>query len=145
MHSMPASAACRCRLAGGTTAKSLSVSPAGTKEPLASRHLSKKRVMSTARSLITVRWRSGSIRKVPAGATCTTRVRQVHCGRPLTTMAQEPHMPTRQAKPIGQRCVLLALDFGDHVEDGLVRAPRHAKALEASVRAAAPDLDKERR
>ena len=27
-----------------------------------------------------------------------TRVRQVQRGRPFTTMAQEPHMPTRQAK-----------------------------------------------
>ena len=31
-------------------------------------------------------------------AASLTRVRQVQRGRPFTTMAQEPHMPTRQAK-----------------------------------------------
>ena len=33
-----------------------------------------------------------------AFATLATCVRQVQRGRPLTVMAQEPHMPTRQAK-----------------------------------------------
>jgi len=61
--------------------------------------LSKNRVISTARSLTTVKLRSGSSRSTPSGpATSDTRVRQVQRGRPFTTMAQDPHMPTRQAK-----------------------------------------------
>src|SRR5207302_8869439 len=38
---------------------------------------------------------------------------------------------------------LLALDVGDHVEHGLVRAARHVKCLETAGRAAAPDFDRE--
>ena len=37
--------------------------------------------------------------QLPSSVTVSlTRVRQVQRGRPFTTMAQEPHMPTRQAK-----------------------------------------------
>ncbi len=56
--------------------------------------------MSTARSLTTAKLCSGSsLQLAPSAlATSLTRVRQVQRGRPFTTMAQEPHMPTRQAK-----------------------------------------------
>src|ERR1700736_2966658 len=47
-------------------------------------------------------------------------------------------------KAIGERRVLLALDVGDHVEHGLVRAARHVKCLETAGRPAAPHLDRER-
>ena len=97
----------------------------------ASCHLSKNASMSTARSLTTVKLRSGSSRSLPsvAGASAT-RVRQVQRGRPFTTMAQEPHMPTRQAKRYARVGILLALDFGDDVEHGLVGAARHGEGLE---------------
>ena len=67
--------------------------------PCAAFHLSKNCVISTARSLTTAKLRSGSSRsRPPSSTTSLTRVRQVQRGRPFTTMAQEPHMPTRQAK-----------------------------------------------
>jgi hypothetical protein len=60
--------------------------------------LSKNAAMSTARSFTTVMLRSGSSESLPSPpAASLTRVRQVQRGRPFTTMAQEPHMPTRQA------------------------------------------------
>ena len=99
MHSMPASQLTRSGEVGGTTAKSLSGAAPGSKNPCAFFHLSKKSVISTARSLTTVKLRSGSSRsRSPPLTTSFTRVRQVQRGRPFTTMAQEPHMPTRQAK-----------------------------------------------
>jgi len=82
-----------------TTAKSLGGCAPGSKNPRASFHLSKNCVISTARSFTTAKLRSGSRRsRSPSPATSLTRVRQVQRGRPFTTMAQEPHMPTRQAK-----------------------------------------------
>ena len=85
-------------VAGGTIWKSACGSP-GSKWPLASRHLSKNAAMSTVRSFTRVKLRSGSSCSLPSAATASlTRVRQVQRGRPFTTMAQEPHMPTRQAK-----------------------------------------------
>ena len=41
---------------------------------------------------------------------------------------------------VGQGGVLVALDLGDDVENGLMRAPRHLEGLEAAVGRAAPDL-----
>ena len=38
---------------------------------------------------------SGESFSLPPFATVATRARQVQRGRPLTVMAQEPHMPTR--------------------------------------------------
>ena len=54
--------------------------------------------MSQARSLMTGRLASGPISTCPSSTTLEMCVRQVQRGRPLTVMAQEPHMPTRQAK-----------------------------------------------
>jgi hypothetical protein len=70
----------------------------GTKAPFACCHFSKKGRMSVVKSLITGRFSSGPISSWPRVATRDTCVRQVQRGRPLTVMAQEPHMPTRQAK-----------------------------------------------
>ena len=47
---------------------------------------------------MTGRFASGPIVSRPPVATLETWARQVQRGRPLTVMAQEPHMPTRQAK-----------------------------------------------
>ena len=66
--------------------------------PFASAHLSKNARMSTARSLTTGMFASGAMTISPSAATFATCVRQVQRGRPFTVMAQEPHMPTRQAK-----------------------------------------------
>ena len=41
---------------------------------------------------------SGPISRRPSSTTRETCVRQVQRGRPLTVMAHDPHMPTRQAK-----------------------------------------------
>src|ERR1700683_2000378 len=96
MHSMAAFAALRAGLSGliGAIA-SLRVAD-GVNAPLACCHFSKKGAMSVARSLMIGRFSSGPIsrRSLPTFATC---VRQVQRGRPLTVMAHEPHMPTRQA------------------------------------------------
>jgi len=54
--------------------------------------------MSVARSLMTGRFSNGPISSLPSSATFETWVRQVQRGRPLTVMAHDPHMPTRQAK-----------------------------------------------
>ena len=70
----------------------------GTNAPFARCHLSKKGRMSAAKSLMTGRFASGPISRRPPLATLATCVRQVQRGVPFTVMAQEPHMPTRQAK-----------------------------------------------
>ena len=54
--------------------------------------------MSTLRSLITGMFLSGAMRRRPSLATRPTWVRHVHRATPLTVMAHEPHMPTRQEK-----------------------------------------------
>ena len=41
---------------------------------------------------------SGARESLPPFATIATWARQVQRGRPLTVMAQDPHMPTRQEK-----------------------------------------------
>ena len=96
MHSMPASAALRSGSSGRTGSSGGALE--GTNRASASRHFSKKGAMSTARSRMTGRFLSGPMRTRPLRAACETWVRQVHRGRPLTVIAQEPHMPTRQAK-----------------------------------------------
>ncbi len=70
----------------------------GTKPPFARAHLSKNGAMSTTRSRMIGRLPSGPTRMRPCRATRATWVRQVQRGPPLTVMAHEPHMPTRQAK-----------------------------------------------
>src|SRR6185437_12431703 len=45
---------------------------------------------------------------------------------------------------IGQRGVVLALDFGDHVEHGLMFAARQGKGLKMPGLVAAPDIDPQR-
>ena len=47
---------------------------------------------------MTGRLASGPISSRPSSTTFEMCVRQVQRGRPLTVMAQLPHMPTRQAK-----------------------------------------------
>ena len=47
---------------------------------------------------MTGRFSNGPMVSRPRDATFETCVRQVQRGRPLTVMAQDPHMPTRQAK-----------------------------------------------
>ena len=47
---------------------------------------------------MTGRLASGPISSRPFSTTFEMWVRQVQRGRPLTVMAQLPHMPTRQAK-----------------------------------------------
>ena len=47
---------------------------------------------------MTGRLRNGAMRSRPPAAARWTWVRQVQRGLPFTVMAQEPHMPTRQAK-----------------------------------------------
>ena len=71
---------------------------AGTNAPFARCHLSKKGRMSAAKSLMMGKFSSGAISRRPSLTTLETCVRQVQRGRPFTVMAQEPHMPTRQAK-----------------------------------------------
>jgi hypothetical protein len=44
---------------------------------------------------------------------------------PLTIMAQEPHMRTRQAKRYPEARLAVTLHPGDDVEDGLVILQRH--------------------
>ena len=46
---------------------------------------------------MTGRFSNGPMVSRPFAITFETCVRQVQRGRPLTVMAQEPHMPTRQA------------------------------------------------
>src|SRR5215467_12839769 len=97
MHSMAALAARRAGLSGVIASVSSWRVLVGMNAPLASRHFSKKRVISVARSLITGRFSSGPILRPPFLTTFDTWVRQVQRGRPLTVMAQEPQTPTRQA------------------------------------------------
>ncbi len=97
MHSIPASTARRSGLSGGIRAGGSAAPAEGTTEPPAFRHFSKNPVMSVTRSRITGAFPKGPMRSRPAGATLATWLRQVQRGRPLTVMAQEPHIPTRQA------------------------------------------------
>ena len=98
MHSMPASAALRSALAGGTTAKSsrriarLEMAPGVAPFVEERRHLDREVLhhREIAQRL--------ELELAVVAAASLTRVRQVQRGRPFTTMAQEPHMPTRQAK-----------------------------------------------
>src|SRR3954463_13390603 len=98
MHSIALLASTRAGLSGamGSTGSARVFDGANT--PLASCHFSKKARMSAARSLITGRLASGPIVSLPLDATFATWVRQVQRGLPFTVIAQEPHMPTRQAK-----------------------------------------------
>jgi hypothetical protein len=98
MHSIAASAAIRAGVSGLIGATSSRRVREGTKAPFACCHFSKKGRMSVVKSLITGRFSSGPISSWPRAATRDTCVRQVQRGRPFTVMAQEPHMPTRQAK-----------------------------------------------
>src|SRR5512145_2830736 len=98
MHSIAASAAARSLADGGTKAKSSDRDAAGEKTPLARVHFSKNSVMSQTRSLITGKFRNGATVSRPPRVALSTWVRQVQRGRPLTVMAHDPHMPTRQAK-----------------------------------------------
>jgi hypothetical protein len=98
IHSIAALAAIRIGLSGliaGTGSSRVSV---GAKAPFASCQRSKNLVMSVARSLMTGRFSNGPISSRRCSATFATWVRQVQRGRPLTVMAHDPHMPTRQAK-----------------------------------------------
>ena len=47
---------------------------------------------------MTGRFDSGAISSVPSRRDLRTWVRQVQRATPLTVIAHEPHMPTRQAK-----------------------------------------------
>ena len=98
MHSIAASAAMRAGCPADRLDRIVRASCDGANTPFACCHFSKKRLMSVARSLMTGRLRSGPISSVPPSTTLATCVRQVQRGRPLTVIAQEPHMPTRQAK-----------------------------------------------
>src|SRR3954451_11513186 len=97
MHSIARSAAIHASLVGNTGATSSRLVVEGAKTPFAACHFSKKGVMSTARSLMIGKFSSGAISTEPFLATAEICVRQVHRGRPLTVIAQDPHMPTRQA------------------------------------------------
>ena len=97
MHSIAASTARRAFDAGAIVAKSSWRVAVGTNCPFARAHLSKNSRMSVTRSRITGRCASGAISSAPSPATASTCVRQVQRARPLTVIAHEPHMPTRQA------------------------------------------------
>jgi len=98
MHSMPAFAAMRSGEAGSMRAKSSWRVLAPRKRPFARAHLSKNSPMSVARSLMTGRFASGAISSESPSTTFDTCVRQVQRATPLTLIAHEPHMPTRQEK-----------------------------------------------
>ena len=98
MHSMAASAAMRGAVAGEILSIGSCRDLLGANAPLAFCHFSKKAAMSQARSLMSGRLASGPISTRPSSTTLEMCVRQVQRGRPLTVMAQLPHMPTRQAK-----------------------------------------------
>ena len=105
--------------------------------------LVEERRHSTARSFTTVKLRSGSSRSLPsvghladAGAAGPARAAVHHHG------AGAAHADAA-GEAVGQRRVLLALNLGDHVEDGLVRAPRHAKVWKAALGRAAPDVHRQ--
>ena len=98
MHSIAASAARRAALSGAMRSIGSFRVFDGAKRPFAACHFSKNGAMSVARSLMTGRFSSGPMVSRPRVATLETCARQVQRGRPLTVMAQEPHMPTRQAK-----------------------------------------------
>ena len=87
----------RCGVSGEMSLTGSARVVVGLNAPLASCHFSKNGAMSAARSLITGRLASGAISSRPFSTTLETCVRQVHRGRPLTVMAQEPHTPTRHA------------------------------------------------
>ena len=95
--------------------------------PCASRHLSKKPVISTARSLTTVKLRSGSSRK---RAVVADRLADPRAAGPARAAVHHHGAGAAHADPAGEAVrqgrVLLALDLGHHVEHGLVRAARHA-------------------
>ena len=54
--------------------------------------------MSVAKSLITGKLFKGAISRLSPSTIFATWVRQVQRALPLTVMAHEPHIPTRQAK-----------------------------------------------
>src|SRR2546430_12988295 len=89
MHSIAALAASRGALAGEIASMSSWRVLVGTNAPLASRHFSKKPLMSVARSLITGRFSSGPISIPPSSTTFDTWVRQVHRRPALTPLEQE--------------------------------------------------------
>ena len=68
------------------------------KKPRASVHLVKNSRMSVAKSLITGKLFKGAISRLSPSTIFATWVRQVQRALPLTVMAHEPHIPTRQAK-----------------------------------------------
>jgi hypothetical protein len=98
MHSIAASAVTRDALAGEIFSIGSARVLLGANTPLAFCHFSKKRVRSAARSLMIGRLASGPISSLPSSITFDVCVRQVQRGRPLTVIAHDPHMPTRQAK-----------------------------------------------
>src|SRR5260370_1325863 len=98
MHSIAASASVRALLSGLMRSMASFRVFEGANAPFACCHFSKNGRMSVARSLMTGKFSSGPISRCPLSATFDTWVRQGQRGRPLTVMAQEPHMPTRQAK-----------------------------------------------
>jgi hypothetical protein len=98
MHSIAASAAIRAGVSGGMRAIGSVRVVDDTNRPCACCHFSKNNCMSVARSLMIGRFSNGPMTSLPFAATLETCMRQVQRGRPFTVMAQEPHMPTRQAK-----------------------------------------------
>src|SRR5579859_6367280 len=97
MHSIAALAASRGALAGAIGSIASSRVLVGANAPLASRHFSKKRLMSVTRSLTTGRFSSGPMVRLPSRVTFDAWVRQVQRGRQFTVIAHDPHTPTRQA------------------------------------------------
>ena len=98
MHSVAAFATRRCGELGDRLATLSARVELPRKWPSACFHLSKNSLMSQARSLITGILRNGSMVRRLSRSTLLTCVRQVQRGIPFTIIAQEPHMPTRQAK-----------------------------------------------
>src|SRR5690242_15817018 len=98
MHSIAASTALRDGVWGLIGATGSFLVCVGANAPLACCHFSKNGCMSVVRSLITGKFASGPICRLPVPATLATWVRQVQRGLPLTVIAHEPQTPTRQAK-----------------------------------------------